>query len=476
MRKISVVFFCCFIFLFFIFERFMIVAKSMATIEAASKFVCPKIISREEWKAREVSNYSPLILSPAPYLVIHHGGIQHYCYDQNTCSEIVRSYQNLHMDDRGWLDIGYQFVIGEDGNIYEGRGWNFIGAHAPGYNTQSIGISIIGDFSQFLPNKAALDALDSLIECGVLIGKIRQNYKIIGHRQARDTDCPGISFYQYVKSLPGWTDMPNPFYEDLGTEPVSRSGVPTWPRSGRVLHPRSSIDQDSRAGPDPDWIFCQLVTQRKFLKMYQISGIVLCLIYILEAKSIIIPKNTVQSDPSTYEKSSSNSNIITRSEWGAKPPKGPVDKLSKNPPPFVVVHHSATEGCTSQAICQARVRSFQDYHINHNNWSDIGYNFLVGEDGNIYEGRGWSKRGAHSPAYNAESIGICVIGDFTNREPNSAAIGALKELLQYGVTLGEIKSDYYLIGHRQASSTNCPGNKLYNLIKTWPHWESNPKH
>ena len=80
-------------------------------------------------------------------MVIHHGGIQHYCFKQETCSEIVRSYQNLHIDVRGWIDIGYQFVIGEDGNIYEGRGWNFIGAHAPGYNAQSIGISIIGDFS-----------------------------------------------------------------------------------------------------------------------------------------------------------------------------------------------------------------------------------------------------------------------------------------------------------------------------------------
>lgn len=59
----------------------------------------------------------------------------------------MRSYQNLHMDDRGWWDIGYSFLIGEDGNVYEGRGWNYVGAHAPGYNTQSIGICVLGDFS-----------------------------------------------------------------------------------------------------------------------------------------------------------------------------------------------------------------------------------------------------------------------------------------------------------------------------------------
>ena len=104
-------------------------------------------MSRKEWKARVVTNHTPLKLSPTPYVVIHHSGIQEYCFNQDTCSKIVRSYQNLHIDERGWIDIGYQFVIGEDGLIYEGRGWDFTGAHAPQYNNQSIGISIIGDFS-----------------------------------------------------------------------------------------------------------------------------------------------------------------------------------------------------------------------------------------------------------------------------------------------------------------------------------------
>jgi N-acetylmuramoyl-L-alanine amidase len=51
--------------------------------------------------------------------------------------------------------------------------------------------------------------------------------------------------------------------------------------------------------------------------------------------------------------------------------------------------------------------------MNNNGWADIGYNFVVGEDGNIYEGRGWNAKGAHAPAYNGRSIGICIIGDFT---------------------------------------------------------------
>lgn len=56
--------------------------------------------------------------------------------------------------------------------------------------------------------------------------------------------------------------------------------------------------------------------------------------------------------------------------------------------------------------------------MDHNGWDDIGYNFLVGDDGNIYEGRGWGIKGAHSPKYNANSLGICFIGNFTSTNDN----------------------------------------------------------
>ena len=43
----------------------------------------------------------------------------------------------------------------------------------------------------------------------------------------------------------------------------------------------------------------------------------------------------------------------------------------------------------------------QDWHINGNGWCDIGYSFLVGGDGNIYEGRGWDEIGAHTGGFNS---------------------------------------------------------------------------
>ncbi|EFN81745.1 peptidoglycan-recognition protein SC2 isoform X1 [Harpegnathos saltator] len=162
--------------------------------------------------------------------------------------------------------------------------------------------------------------------------------------------------------------------------------------------------------------------------------------------------------------------IISRAQWGARAPKHQAANLARKPAPYVVLHHSTGNGCVTQAICQLKVREFQNYHMNSKKWSDVGYNFIVGEDGNIYEGRGWGKQGAHSKPFNNKSIGICIIGDYTNRTPNSAAVQAVDSLIAYGVSSGEIKNDYKLLGHRQTWQTNCPGNSLYTMMQSWPHW------
>jgi N-acetylmuramoyl-L-alanine amidase len=112
---------------------------------------CPKIINKEEWGGRPPKVPTDDLDVPVPFVVLHHGGVKQYCVTENDCAAIVRSYQNLHMDENGWNDIGYNFVVGEDGNVYRGRGWETVGAHSPTYNFKSIGICIIGDFTGSTP-------------------------------------------------------------------------------------------------------------------------------------------------------------------------------------------------------------------------------------------------------------------------------------------------------------------------------------
>lgn len=68
------------------------------------------------------------------------------------------------MNTRGWDDIGYNFLVGGDGNVYEGRDWDRLGAHTLGYNVRSIGIAFIGTFIEVKPPEHQLIAAQQLIE------------------------------------------------------------------------------------------------------------------------------------------------------------------------------------------------------------------------------------------------------------------------------------------------------------------------
>jgi N-acetylmuramoyl-L-alanine amidase len=108
--------------------------------------------------------------------------------------------------------------------------------------------------------------------------------------------------------------------------------------------------------------------------------------------------------------------------------------------------------------------------MDSNGWSDIGYNYLVGEDGNAYEGRGWDRVGAHASNYNSVSLGISVIGSFSNRLPNDAALTVLSQLISCSVSNNKVSSSYTLHGHRDGVCTECPGDTFYALLETWPNY------
>lgn len=71
---------------------------------------------------------------------------------------------------RGWDDIGYHYLIGnarpftKNGKLYIGRSEEFEGAHALGYNKNSLGICLIGNFDKTAPNEKQLKTLFSFLE------------------------------------------------------------------------------------------------------------------------------------------------------------------------------------------------------------------------------------------------------------------------------------------------------------------------
>ncbi|XP_067644966.1 peptidoglycan-recognition protein LB-like isoform X2 [Eurosta solidaginis] len=162
------------------------------------------MIARSEWGARPSKLIEPFN-GPAPYVIIHHSYMPSACYTADDCCKAMRSMQDYHQLQRGWNDIGYSFAVGGDGMIYVGRGFNVIGAHAPKYNDKSVGICMIGDWRTDLPPPQMLKATKSLIDFGVAKGYIQSQYKLLGHRQVRDTECPGSRLFDEISTWPNFT-------------------------------------------------------------------------------------------------------------------------------------------------------------------------------------------------------------------------------------------------------------------------------
>ena len=140
----------------------------------------------------------------------------------------------------------------------------------------------------------------------------------------------------------------------------------------------------------------------------------------------------------------------------------------------LIVHHSAGPNVASDWA--AVVRSFWDYHVNVQGWDDIGYNWLVDPNGVLYEGRGDNRLGAHFCGTNGGTMGVCVIGDFTEITPTQQALNTLVQLLAWKAcdrSLDPLGSAYHpssgltlnnISGHRDGCSTACPGDAFYPML------------
>lgn len=176
-------------------------------------------------------------------------------------------------------------------------------------------------------------------------------------------------------------------------------------------------------------------------------------------------------------------NLEYRLDWcpAGTCPMGP------NPSPtnvsHLVVHHSA--GSNTSPNWAATVRSIWDYHVNTRGWDDIGYNYLIDPNGLIYEGRGNNVSAAHFSCMNAHTMGVCLLGDFTNVSPTSSMLNSLIELMGWkacDIDQDPRETSYFstgaadlinLCGHRDGNDlvpsctvTECPGDNVYNIMST----------
>ncbi|XP_015177417.1 PREDICTED: peptidoglycan-recognition protein 2-like [Polistes dominula] len=161
-------------------------------------------------------------------------------------------------------------------------------------------------------------------------------------------------------------------------------------------------------------------------------------------------------------------NIISKAGWGGRAPRG-INYLIL-PLPNVIIHHTVTSECNTRSECSQRVQSIQSYHMDTLGWYDIGYNFIIGGDGNVYEGAGWTKEGAHTLGFNKNSLGIGFIGNFEEKDASNKMLEAAHKLIRCGVSKGVFRDNIRAIAARQVAQTLSPGYHLYVQIQNWHEW------
>lgn len=129
-------------------------------------------------------------------------------------------------------------------------------------------------------------------------------------------------------------------------------------------------------------------------------------------------------------------------------------------PQRIIVHHSATKD--SGTVSWNAIRRF---HVGTNGWRDIGYHFGVERvtDGagqssvEVLLGRPWTEPGAHTVGHNADSLGVCVVGDF-DAGPVPADVWEKTVQLVAGLCLRLNIGVEQIFGHRNFAKKTCPGN------------------
>lgn len=199
------------------------------------------------------------------------------------------------------------------------------------------------------------------------------------------------------------------------------------------------------------------------------------------ARAAASPKKQAAPQPGTPPA------IIPRAAWGADsvPPRAAPDYGVVQ---MAFVHHTVTANDYAPEQSASIVLGIAKYHRDTNGWNDIGYNFLVDQYGQVFEGRAGGVEqaviGAQAQGYNSQSTGVAVLGTFTDVPIPEAAMAAITQLLGWKLSLHGVPCEGGLTivsgggslnrypsgtpvamqrisGHRDGDSTECPGNALY---------------
>ncbi|WP_110206110.1 N-acetylmuramoyl-L-alanine amidase [Nocardioides daejeonensis] len=186
-----------------------------------------KLMRRKDWGAnKKWRNGKPAYNSSLMQVHVHHTASSND-YAKADVAGIIRGMYRYHTKSLGWFDIGYNFLVDKFGRMWVGRsggaGKLVRGAHTLGFNHDSTGIAVIGNFESATPSEKVLRGVAKLAAWKLdkhgapkAKGKVKVTstgsdlYRsgttvrlpaIDGHRDTNQTACPGANLYKRLKEI-----------------------------------------------------------------------------------------------------------------------------------------------------------------------------------------------------------------------------------------------------------------------------------
>ena len=169
-----------------------LVALEVATLESLP----PLIRNSERAGGAEMRLRIPHKIT---HVTLHHTGDSRPLLHADSAVFRLRGIQRWGASDRNWWDVPYHFLLGLDGEIFEGRDYRFMGETNTTYDPAGhFLISVIGNYSAQEPTPAQLNSIADLMAWALDEFDLPLE-KIGGHYNYADTGCPGTNLRKYLE-------------------------------------------------------------------------------------------------------------------------------------------------------------------------------------------------------------------------------------------------------------------------------------
>lgn len=103
--------------------------------------------------------------------------------------------------------------------------------------------------------------------------------------------------------------------------------------------------------------------------------------------------------------------------------------------------------------------TIRGWHVDENDWRDIGYHYVIRRDGEIERGRNEAVAGAHTYGQNMDSLGVCLVGGKAEDDERPECNFTAAQFAALAGLIREIRSRWSAIkvtGHNDWASRACP--------------------